>query len=470
MPNPARGRDRGCLDFRRSGPSRRAVLKVGSLGLAGLSLPDLLRREAAARPAAVSSAPGFGQARACILVFMWGGPSHIDTWDPKPEATDAIRGEFQPIPTSAPGVFISEHFPMLAQHAHRLAIVRSMSHDDPAHLSTAHRILTGHLAPRPKSDTTPPSSNDWPHLGSLVAKIQPVPGAVPTAVTMPWTVAHPAAPGGQAPGQHGGWLGKAFDPFRVEGDPNSPGFEVAGLGLPTGIDEPRFAARRAMLDTLAAPFDLPGGGPESWDGYQTRALDAVVSAQARGAFRLTDEDPRTRDRYGRHIHGQCLLLARRLVEAGVKLVTVNWHNDGQNFWDTHTQNFHHLKDRLMPPADRGLSALLEDLQARGMLDETLVVWAGEFGRTPRINRANSGREHWPRCYSAVLAGAGIHGGAVYGASDRSGAYPSRDATSPEDLAATMLHALGIPPETELNDAVGRPLRINEGRALASLFS
>jgi hypothetical protein len=439
------------------------------LGLAGLTLPELLRSYAQARPPEAPAAAGFGRAKACILIFMWGGPSHIDTWDPKPDAPDDIRGEFQPIATSVPGVAVSEHFPLLARQAHRLAIVRSMSHDDPAHLSTAHRVLTGHLAPRPKSDAIGPSPNDWPHLGAIVAKIKPTAGAVPPAVTMPWTVAHPAAPGGQAPGQHGGWLGKAYDPFRVEGDPNAARFEVGGLGPPPGVDEVRLTARRSLLGGLAATFDLPGGGPRAWDAYQTRALEAVCSAEARGAFRIDREDPRTRDRYGRHIHGQCLLLARRLVEAGVRLVTVNWHNDGRNFWDTHTDNFRHLKDRLMPPADRGFAALLDDLEARGLLDETLIVWAGEFGRTPRINRANSGREHWPRCYSAVLAGAGIRGGTVYGASDRWGAYPARDPVSPEDLAATMLHALGIPPETELMDAVGRPLRINEGQALVPLF-
>jgi hypothetical protein len=469
MPDEVRAESaRGCPDFRRTRLTRRAALRVGSLGLATLTLPDLLR-QAEARPASSPALPGFGQARACILIFMWGGPSQLDTWDPKPDAPEDIRGEFRAIPTSVPGIAISEHFPQLARQVHRLAIVRSMSHDDPAHLSTAHRVLTGHLAPRPKSDDIGPSPKDWPHLGAIVAKVRPVTGAMPSAVTMPWTVAHPAAPGGQAPGQHAGWLGKAYDPFRVEGDPNAPDFEVAGLGPPPGVDELRLAARRSLLEGLAAPFDLPGGGPSAWDGYQTRALDAIVSAEARGAFRLEGEDPRTRDRYGRHIHGQCLLMARRLVEAGVRLVTVNWHNDGQNFWDTHGNNFRQLKNRLMPPADRGFSALLDDLDARGLLDETLVVWAGEFGRTPRISRGNAGREHWPRCYSAVLAGAGVRGGMVYGASDRWAAHPARDPVSPEDLGATMLHALGIPPQTELSDPVGRPLRINDGQPLVPLF-
>ncbi len=341
---------------------------------------------------------------------MWGGPSQLDTWDPKPEAPEDIRGSFRAISTTVPGISISEHFPLLAQQAHRLSIVRAMSHDDPAHLSTAHRVLTGHLAPTPFSDAAGPSPRDWPHLGAMVSRLRPTAGAIPSAVNMPWTVMHPAAPGGRAPGQDAGWLGKAFDPFLVDGDPNAAGFQVQGLGLPEGISAGRLAGRRTLLEQLDDVVRNAEKRPEPWDRHQQRALDALVSTEARVAFQIEREDPKLRDRYGRNVHGQCLLLARRLIEAGVGLVTVNWHNDGQNFWDTHGDNFNQLKNRLMPPADQGFSALLEDLGARGLLEETLVVWVGEFGRTPRINRANSGREHWPHCYSAVLAGAGVRGG------------------------------------------------------------
>jgi hypothetical protein len=452
----------------RSGATRRQAIKAGALALTGLGLPALYRGRAAA--AATARAAGFGRARACILIFQWGGPSQLDTWDPKPEAPAEIRGEFVTIGTSVPGVRISEHFPRLAAQTHRLAIVRSMSHDDFAHLSTAHRMLTGHLAPVPYSDAVGPSAGDWPHLGALVARCRPTRGAPLSAVTMPWTVAHPAAPGGKAPGQHGGWLGKGFDPFRVDGDPNAPGFQVAGLGPPEGVTQGRFHDRRRLLTALDTACELAGPGAEAWDGYRVRALDTLASAEARGAFQLEREDPRIRDCYGRNIHGQCLLLARRLVEAGVGLVTVNWHDDGQNFWDTHSQNFRHLKDRLMPPADQGFAALLDDLSARGLLDETLVVWSGEFGRHPRITKANAGREHWPRCYSAVLAGGGVHPGCIVGASDRWAAYPARDPVSPDDLGATILHALGIDPATELPDRLGRPLRINSGIPLRPLFS
>ncbi len=454
----------GCRDFRRALPSRREALRAGGLALTGLSLPALFRR---VRQAAAPNPSR--RAKACILIFQWGGPSHLDTWDPKPDAPAEIKGPFQAIETKTPGLWIGEHFPLLAQQTHRLAVVHSMTHDDPAHLSTAHRVLTGHMAPTPKSDAAGPSPQDSPHLGSIVAKLHPSTGPIPRSVTMPWSVAHPAAPGGRAPGQNAGWLGQAYDPFRVEGDPNAPDFRVSGLELPEGVSLDRLSRRRKLLGELPAVLDLPGTGHQAWDSFQSRALDTLSSAEARGAFAIEREDPRLRDRYGRHIHGQCLLLARRLVEAGVELVTVNWHNDGHNFWDTHGDNFNQLKNRLMPPADRGFSALLDDLAERGLLDETLVVWVGEFGRTPRINAANSGREHWPRCFSAALAGGGIRGGQVHGASDHWAAYPASDPVSPEDLGATILSALGIAPETMLEDALGRPLRINNGLALSSLF-
>jgi Protein of unknown function (DUF1501) len=454
-----------CSGFLRQQPSRREALRAGALTLSGLGLPGLFRSRALAASTLVAASSGFGRAKSCILIFQWGGPSQLDTWDPKPHAPAEIRGEFSQIATKTPGVFISEHFPLLAQQTHRLAIIRSMTHDDPAHLSTAHRLLTGHLAPTPNSDAAPPSNGDSPHLGAIVAKVRPSRGVMPSSVTLPWTVAHPAAPGGRAPGQNAGWLGKTYDPFRVEGDPNSPRFRVGGLDLPEGVSPERIQDRRALLAASSS-----AASDTTWETLQSRALDTLTTAEARGAFRIDREDPRLRDRYGRHIHGQCLLMARRLVEAGVGLVTANWHDDGQNFWDTHGNNFNRLKNDLMPPADRAFATLLDDLDARGLLDETLVVWAGEFGRAPRITAANAGREHWPRCYSVALAGGGIAGGQVYGASDRWAAYPSKDAVSPEDLGATILHALGIDPSTEVRDAVGRPLQINTGSPLIPLFA
>src|SRR5262245_42347229 len=272
MPREGAGRAGCCADFRQLGLTRRGVLRAGALTMTGLGLPSLFRGRAAAAPAQASA--GFSRARSCILIFQWGGPSQLDTWDPKPDAPAEIRGEFTTIATRTPGVRISEHFPMLAAQTHRLTIVRSMSHDDPAHLSTAHRLLTGHLAPTPYSDAVGPSPRDWPHLGALVARCRPTRGVMPSAVSMPWTVAHPAAPGGRAPGQHGGWLGKGFDPFAIDGDPNEPGFHVSGLGLPDGVSGQRMSGRRAIIEAQAqGSSGLSGGSASAWDGFRTRALD-----------------------------------------------------------------------------------------------------------------------------------------------------------------------------------------------------
>jgi Protein of unknown function (DUF1501) len=442
----------GCPGFRRAhGPSRRVLLQVGGLGAFGLGLPQLLASPAGPRP-------GPGRARSCILVFAWGGPSQLDTWDPKPDAPAEVRGEFRPVATSVPGVRVSEHFPRLARLAHRYALVRSLAHDDPAHLSSVHHVLTGHLAPRPKSDAAPPSRRDSPHAGAVLARLRPPAGGVPPFVTLPWVVSHPAAPGGVAPGQNGGWLGPGFDPLVLAGNLAAADFHVPGLARPSDVSAERLAGRRSLLQRAHAPA-----------GDWQRAFALLTSPRAQRAFDLGREPPRVRDRYGRHVHGQCLLLARRLVEAGARLVQVNWHQDGRNFWDTHADNFNRLRRDLMPPADQGLSALLEDLGQRGLLDETLVVWVGEFGRNPRVTRGNAGREHWPFCYSAVLAGGGVRGGQVYGSSDRLAAYPARDPVSPADLTATLYHALGLPAETTLTDRLGRPSQLTQGRAVSALF-
>ncbi|MBX9628517.1 MAG: DUF1501 domain-containing protein [Gemmataceae bacterium] len=425
------------------------MLEAGSLGLMGLGLSDLLASDAAP--------VGKPKAKSVIVLFMWGGPSHIDTWDPKPDAPAEVRGEFKPIPTAVPGLRISEHFPRLAGLAHKYAVVRSMSHSDPAHLSPVHHLFTGRVARVPNSDDAPATRNDSPHLGAVLARLHPSPGGVPTAVTLPWQVSHPSAPGGTAPGQHAGWLGVGFDPFVAPGDPNAPGYKVAGLGGGVTADRQTLLRR---LDTRTPDADF--------GAVREKALAMLTAATVEAAFDPTKEPDKLRDRYGRHPHGQACLLARRLVEAGTRLVCVNWHNDGHAFWDTHGNNFPGLKDRLMPPADAGFSALIEDLSDRGLLDETLVVWVGEFGRRPQIS-PGGGREHWPGCYSAVLCGGGVRGGQVYGASDRLGARPVGAPVSPADLTATVYHALGLDPGTTLPDRQDRPLPLADGKPLAGLF-
>ena len=401
---------------------------------------------------------------------MWGGPSQLDTFDPKPDAPAEVRGEFHPIETSVPGVRISEHFHCVARLADRLAIVRSLLHDDPAHLSSGHATLTGHVAPVVKSDADPPSDRDTPHIGSVVARVRDGLHTVPPFVTLPWIAAHPAAPGGRA-GTEWRVARHRYDPMLLSGDPSAADWRVSELALHDDIALARLEDRRSLLalvDRERRVAERAGNGATS--GYKRQAFELLTSSAAREAFDLSAEPDAVRDRYGRNIHGQCVLLARRLVEKGVSLVSVNWHNDGRNFWDTHGNNFHRLKNDLIPPADQALSALIEDLAERGLLDETIVAWVGEFGRKPQITPGNAGRDHWPRCYSGLLAGGGIRGGAVYGASDKHAAYPADLPTSPQDYIATLYHALGIDPATMFADRLGRPLRVCEGRALAPLFA
>jgi len=472
--------DLACHEFRSLSHQigRRRVLQLGSLGALGLSLAELLvarqglaaeSRASAFRQSPMAELPGFGKAKHVILMFMWGGPSQLETWDLKPQAPAEVRGEFKPIATNVPGIEISEHFPSLSKRADRYAIIRSVTHDDPAHLSSVHHVMTGRHAAKVKSDADAPSRIDWPHVGSVLGKLRPPAGAVPPFITLPWVVSHPAAPGGVAPGQHAGWLGATYDPFVVTGDPNAVNFRVSGLELADGVSAARMNARHALLNQLNNGCGATAIGG-SFDGAQEKAFDLLTSAAVQRAFDLTQESAETRDRYGRHIHGQGLLMARRLIEAGVSLVSVNWHHDGQNFWDTHGNNFNRLKNDLMPPTDRGFSALLDDLTDRGMLDETLLVWVGEFGRRPQISAGNAGREHWPWCASAVLAGGGVQGGRLYGRSDALAAYPAENPVAPADITATIYHALGIPADLIFLDRESRPVRLTEGNPISALFA
>jgi hypothetical protein len=446
---------------------RRQMLRAGALGALGLGLPQFWQATAAA----ANGGGSFGQAKACIFLFMWGGPSHLDTFDLKPGAPDEVRGSFQPIATNVAGVQICEHFKHLPKWMDRVALIRSLTHTDPAHLSSGHATLTGHLAPVINSDAEPPSNRDTPHVGSVVSKLKPAPAVLPSFVTMPWLAYHPAAPGGHAPGQDGGWLGQQYSPLLLTGDPNASDWSAPELSLSPDVSTARLEGRRELLnliDRQRGTLDAVGSVSEM-SGYKDRAFRLLSSPAAREAFDVAREPDSVRDRYGRNIHGQCVLLARRLVEHGVPLVSINWHNDGKAFWDTHGDNFNRLKNELIPPADQALCALLEDLEERGMLDSTIVAWVGEFGRKPQITPGNSGREHWPFCYSGLLAGGGIRGGAVHGSSDAQGAYPASDPVSPQDYAATIFHALGIDPHSTLPDPQGRPIRICEGAALTSLF-
>ena len=443
------------------GVSRREFLRAGGLGLAGLTLPSLLSaRAAGARP----------KAKSVIQLFMWGGPSQHETFDLKPNAPDGIRGDFRPVATNVPGVRVCEHLPLLARRADRYAVVRSLTHTGVNHGTSAYHVLTGHIHFSPGT-LRHPTPNDFPSLGCAVSRFGRQPRDVPAYVALPSVLYD--GDGGEVPGQGPGILGARHAPFLVKGDPTRADFSVETLDLPAEVGRARFRSRAGLQEALDREAERLGraAGAEGHDADYERAFRLLQSPAARDAFRLAAEPDRVRDRYGRHHFGQSCLLARRLVEAGVPLVTVYWNsprNDDPGHWDTHVNSFGRLKNHLLPPFDLGMTALLEDLAERGLLDETLVVWCGEFGRTPKINRGG-GRDHWGMCQSALLAGAGVRGGQVYGSSDGSAAYAAELPVSPDDLAATALHALGIPPDREMRDAQGRPLPLCTGRPVLGLF-
>jgi hypothetical protein len=454
--------------------ARRDIVRAGSVGLLGMSLPRLLQSQALA--AEVAAVPH--KAKACILLFMWGGPGHQDTWDLKPDAPVEVRGEFQPISTKVLGIQICEHFPLLAQRTDKLAIVRSMTHGDVNHGTATHYLLTGQPPP-PVDDLR----KDWPHYGSVLAKLGRGKGPLPPFVSMRPKLENDVPRFvEQSHGQFAGWLGPNWDPLTIDGDPSKPDYRVGDFTLQEGLSQPRLQRRESLLASLEQKLSLldSQGSLGAMSGHYERAFELLASAVGKDAFDLTREEDAMRDRYGRNPHGQSVLQARRLVERGVPLVTVFWPNDGIKnvsvYWDTHSKNFIDHRDRLMPPADRAFSALLDDLEERGMLDETLILWTGEFGRTPKVGQRNSdagagrdGRDHWPNCFTSVLAGGGVKGGQVYGSSDPHAAYPASNPVAPVDLAATIYQLLGVPPNLELHDSLNRPLVVCPGQSITELI-
>lgn len=454
--------------------SRRDALRLGTLATLGLGWPQLL----AARAAAVSGGPpgargaAFGRARRVILLYMWGGPAHQDTWDLKPQGPSATRGEFSPIATRVPGIHICEHFPLIARQTDKLAIIRSVTHDDNNHSTAAHAALTGRRHTL-KAENFGARSDDFPHIGSVLAHLRPSPSGLPAFVALPEVIATTA--GAVTPGQGGGLLGAKYDPFRVNEHPDREDFSIPALRLPDGVVPHRLADRRRLLEQLDAAARLRdrSAAALAMDAYYQQALDMLLAPATRRAFDLSRLPDSLRQRYGWHAFGQSVLLARQLVEAGVQLVTVYWHRERADIdtsWDTHARNFEELRWRLMPAVDRPIAALLEDLAASGLLDETLVIWNSEFGRTPKIN-ARGGRDHWGACNSVVLAGGGVPGGQVFGASDDQAAFPTQDRVSQADIAATVYHLLGIDPhQTTIADPLGRPLPVALGEPIHKLLS
>ncbi len=464
-----------CRAHRATAPmSRRELVQAGALGLFGLGLPQLLHaRDASPRPERA-------RARACILLFMWGGPAQQDTWDPKPGAPAEYRGEFRTIPTRIPGVRVCEHLPRMAGLTDRLALLRAMTHPDVDHLTATHYLLTGRGVPRRGG----PRTEDWPTYGAVLQALGRGRGPLPPFVSM-----MPAVPDGaprfveSSHGQDAGWLGPLYHPLRIDADASRPDYRVGEFSLRADVPTARGDDRRRLLRALDRQRAALEGQAEAaaLRAHYERAFALLASDGVARAFDLTREPRAVRERYGMNVHGQAVLQARRLVEAGVPLVTVFWQNDGITnvsvYWDTHSRNFIDLRTRLCPVADRAFSALLEDLEQRGLLDETLVVWTGEMGRTPRVGQSvvggagagRDGRDHWPHVFTAVLAGGGVRGGVVHGASDRYAAYPAESPTPPADLAATVYHCLGVNPRAELRDRLGRPLTLCEGSPIQAVL-
>jgi hypothetical protein len=451
--------------------SRRDVLQLGALGSCGLSLTGLLEGRTAQ-----ASAPGGkprrrqGKARSCILIFHQGGPAHHDTFDMKPGAPAEIRGEFRPISTTVPGYRVCEHLPRTARQAHRFTVIRSVHHDDHQHNNAGYATLTGTrpaLLPNTVEALASPKPDNHPPFGAVLSRLCPGPH--------PWVaLPYPVVNGVPYPGQTAGFLGARYEPLWLRPDPRATDFTFRELELPDDFSRQRVGQRERLLRNIDGALDLASrsAAASNMTAFQTRALDLITSDTTRRALRIDREDPRLRDRYGRNVFGQSCLLARRLIEGGVPLVnlyTVGFDGFPSALplsWDTHWDNFKFLKEGILPIQDRGYAALLEDLADRGLLDETLVVWFGEFGRSPQINK-QAGREHWPYVYSVVFAGGGVRGGTLHGASDEKGAYPVSDPVTPQDVAATIYHSLGLDPETRLPDRLGRPVEIGSGGKVIS---
>lgn len=461
-------------------PSRRELLTVGTLGLVGLGLPELLRGRAEAQSRV--GGDGFGRAQGMILLYLQGSPSHIDTWDPKPDAFAEIRGEFRPIATTAPGTHLTEVLPLLAQQADKFALVRSISVKPrglPNHGAAIYMLMTGYDPSNfsPTGLAVPPSREDLPSVGSVVARFRPAAIGSPGYVSICGPIREGSVTG---VGQYAGVLGGSYNPLQMYDDPTGP-LRVESFTLPSDLTLGRLRARIDLRGTLGR---ASSGSGADFDRHYQQAYSLIESTRAGRAFRMDLEPSRLRERYGLTKFGQSCLLSRRLIEAGSRFVQVNWPAgsdtepaagpDGS--WDTHRNNFPMLRDHRCPVFDHTVSALLEDLSMRGLLNETLVIAVGEFGRSPKLgapttaNVGPGGRDHWPACYTALIAGGGTRGGQAYGESDRYGAYPKTSPVHPYDLVATIHHALGIPADAEFRDKLNRPQRLVEhGGPILGLF-
>jgi len=461
-----------CHDFQTTRLlSRRSILRAGGMGMLGLSLPKILMAEELSKNKNLVA-----KAKSVIFLFQWGGPSHLETFDMKPDAPSGVRGFHKPMSSKADGIQVNSLLPKTAQIMDKVTLIRSMHHTMKNHNSAGYYALSGH-APPTDDQRLKDTPDLFPAYTSVVDTLSPSQGEVPTSVHLPYV----CSDGTMTPGQFASFLGKPHDPFLVTQDPNERTFTLPELSLPEGITYERLASRREMQKLVDGQSRLLeySAAARGLDGYYEKALSMLHSTQLREAFDLSKEPDKVREAYGRTTYGQSCLLARRMVEAGVKFVTVTFSDNigGQSVteggWDTHgfnnTRMFPIIEKRHMPITEQTLPTLLIDLDERGLLDQTLVVWVGEFGRTPKINKSIS-RDHWPFCYTALLAGAGTKKGFVYGASDKNGEQPADKPVTPDDLAATMYKALGIDPHTEVHDVANRPVPLSYGTPVDGIMA
>jgi hypothetical protein len=453
-------------------PSRRDLLQMGT-GLGAVSALSTLKSASVAAASAVNASGVSSSIRSCIFVFYYGGPSHLDTYDMKPNAPDSVRGEFSSIATSVPGLQICEHMPHMARVMHKVALLRSMHHTNRLHDSASTETYTGRQGPQGDREEFGPINQFYPCHGAVLAMLRAGEQLDVAHAMLPWQFHNVIT----TPCQGGGFLGHQFDPLLVSGDSTSVRYESDELHRPAELTALRMRHREALLNGLDMASTLASHS-SPFGIYRKKAHELLCSADLQKALRIEEEAIATRERYGmrepkalpgdgaaaaapaRNLRGQNLLLARRLVEAGVQFVNVHdFRQQGQN-WDSHSQNFQQHKRYLLPQADQALAALIEDLDDRDLLQSTLVIALGEFGRTPKIN-GNAGRDHWPDCYTAL---------AVYGSSDSTGAFPDTDPVTPADLAATIYRRFDLPSRTEIRDQTGRPHRIADGQAITDIFA
>lgn len=457
------------------GVSRRDCLRAATLGAGGLTLTQLERQVGAASTSRLSSGSGtaFGRAKSVILFWLTGGPAQQESWDPKPNAPVEVRGPFLPIASRTPGLNVCELMPRTAQLTDKIAVLRAVVTGDNAHSTSGYAMLTGvsHV-PLNAESVTPKAPNLWPSADSIVRLLRSPKNGLPSSIVLPEHIWNDG--NFPWPGQDAGFLGRKHDPWLIHCDPNEANFKIPDLAFPEDVSSHRFGTRRNLLERVNGRFDDGVRAPavKRYVQESDDALGLLTGSAARQAFDLSQESDSARERYGRSRYAQSVLLARRLVEAGTSIVRINWtrikDKPNQGGWDTHAAHSQSCKDFLMPMMDTAYSALLEDLEQRGLLDQTLVVWLGEFGRTPKFN-GNGGRDHWGHVFSIALAGAGVQGGIVHGSSDRDAAYPVEGRVEPRDLMATIFHCLGYHPETIMHDTDGRPIPISRGDVIEAIF-